>query len=305
MTINKKQLLILPFDHRSSFSKTLLGYHGEISQSQSKKISSLKKMVYNGFLDVISKYKDIDNFGILVDSEYGQKILNHANKLGVKTCSPVEKSGQVEFKFDHGNNFGKHIETANPTHVKVLVRYNPENKEINANQLKRLKKLSVYCQKTNRKLLFELLVPPTKKELEKLHGDKHKFDHTKRVTDTVKAIKEISKEIYVDVWKLEGMDTQKAWKECISAIKTGLNKNNFSIIVLGRGENKAKVIEWLSIAAKFKEVTGFAVGRTIFFKPLKDYLDKKLTKEESEIKIANNFKFFVNLWKREKQIKII
>ena len=156
-------------------------------------------------------------------------------------------------------------------------------------------KLSDFCLKNNKKLLFELLVPPTKKELEFVRHNESKYDHTKRIVNTVKALKQISKALYVNVWKVEGMDTKKAWKECIAAIKTGQNRDDFSIIVLGRGENKAKVVEWLSIAAKFKEVVGFAVGRTIFFVPLKGFVDGKFGKAKAEEKIANNFKFFVNL----------
>jgi hypothetical protein len=39
---------------------------------------------------------------------------------------PVEKSGQDEFDFEYGEDFGSHIEDFDPTFSKVLVRYNPE-----------------------------------------------------------------------------------------------------------------------------------------------------------------------------------
>jgi hypothetical protein len=44
------QSLILPFDHRSSFSKTLLGFKGKLTSSQSKKITQLKRMVFENEL---------------------------------------------------------------------------------------------------------------------------------------------------------------------------------------------------------------------------------------------------------------
>ena len=40
---------------------------------------------------------------------------------------PVEKSGQNEFDFDYGEDFGAHIEKFDPDFSKVLVRYNPED----------------------------------------------------------------------------------------------------------------------------------------------------------------------------------
>jgi hypothetical protein len=46
--------------------------------------------------------------------------------LGVPLAMPVEKSGQDEFDFEFGSDFGRHIEAFDPTFAKVLVRYNPE-----------------------------------------------------------------------------------------------------------------------------------------------------------------------------------
>jgi len=87
-------------------------------------------------------------------------------------------------------NFEQHILEINPTYVKVLVRYNPENKRKNRKQLKRLKKLSEFCKENDRKLLFELLVPPTEKDL-KISED---FDTKIRPCKTARALTEISRE---------------------------------------------------------------------------------------------------------------
>ena len=40
---------------------------------------------------------------------------------------PVEKSGQNEFDFEYGDDFGAHIEKFDPDFSKVLVRYNPDD----------------------------------------------------------------------------------------------------------------------------------------------------------------------------------
>ena len=63
-----------------------------------------------------------------------------ATKHGYSTACPAEKSGQDEFDFEYGEDFGKHIEAFNPTFCKVLVRYNPEgDKAQNQEQAARLK----------------------------------------------------------------------------------------------------------------------------------------------------------------------
>ena len=83
--------------------------------------------------------------GILVDEQFGAAILADAAKHGYSTSCPAEKSGQDEFDFEYGDDFGKHIEAFNLTFCKVLVRYNPEGeKALNQRQTDRLKRLSDY-----------------------------------------------------------------------------------------------------------------------------------------------------------------
>ena len=56
---------------------------------------------------------------------------------------PVEKSGQNEFDFEYGDEFGDHIERFDPDFFKVLVRYNPDgDPELNRRQADRLVTLS-------------------------------------------------------------------------------------------------------------------------------------------------------------------
>ena len=73
---------------------------------------------------------------------------------------PVEKSGQNEFDFQYGDDFGAHIEQFDPDFSKVLVRYNPDgDAEMNQRQIERLKRLADWLHEHDRKFLFELLVP--------------------------------------------------------------------------------------------------------------------------------------------------
>src|SRR5207248_1444787 len=97
-----------------------------------------------------------------------------------------------EFDFEYGADFGKHIEMFNPTFCKVLVRYNPEgNKDLNRRQAERLKKLSDYLHGSNRKFMFELLVPAEKAQLDKVGGDKKAYDRDLRPGLMVQAIQQL------------------------------------------------------------------------------------------------------------------
>jgi myo-inositol catabolism protein IolC len=63
---------------------------------------------------------------------------------GLKLAIPVEKSGQNEFDFEYGDDFGAHIENFDPDYAKVLVRFNPEDDgAVNERQLERWASLSV------------------------------------------------------------------------------------------------------------------------------------------------------------------
>ena len=90
---------------------------------------------------------------------------------------PVEKSGQNEFDFQYGDDFGAHIEQFDPDFSKVLVRYNPDgDAEMNERQLGRLKRLADWLHANDRLFLFELLVPAEDDQLASVGGDVDRYD---------------------------------------------------------------------------------------------------------------------------------
>lgn len=266
------KLFILPFDHRSSFLK--------ISKKK-KEIQELKQIIFEGFLKVYEKYPRKKELAILIDEEYGEKIIKEAKEKNIQICLPVEKSGQDIFQLAY-RDLNK-IKKINPAYIKVLVRYNPFNIEENKKQLKSLKVLNSFCGKNNYKLMFELLVPPTKLDL-KLKKD---YDKYLRFDRTLQAIEEIQKEIKVDIWKLEGFKASQ-WEEIIARID-----KKAKVIFLGRGESKQKINQWIKEAKDTEGIIGFAIGRTTFLSPIKKYLAKKISREKCSLEIAKNFKSFI------------
>jgi myo-inositol catabolism protein IolC len=293
MPSQQQQFLILPFDHRSSFSRDLLGYEGHLNAKQKKKVKELKEIVFAGFEQVVLKDKHRGDFGVLIDEEYGAALLRRAKKMGVRTCVTVEKSGQTEFQFEYGASFGKHLNAFTPQYAKALVRYNPANVAENKRQLIRLATLSKFCHANGYGLLFELLVPPTKKDLERMKTQAT-YDKKLRPKLTAQAIREIQKRVDVDLWKLEGFTTPQ-WRLMLKTIKEPAKA-----IVLGRGADRKQVETWLRDAAKFDRIIGFAVGRTVFEQPLKQFIAKRISKTKTADNIARNFASFVKLWRSKK-----
>ncbi len=291
-----KELFVLPFDHRGSFQTKLFGINGTPTAEQTKLISSYKTMVYEGFLKSVGTGLPREKMGILADEQFGDEALRLAKQAGYAICIPAEKSGQDEFDFEYGSEFALHIEKYEPDFVKVLVRYNVESDAaMNARQAKRLATLGKYCQDNGRYFMFEMLVPPTPEQIEKC-GSKEVFDVEMRPSLMVRGIHELQAAgVEADIWKVEGLDRASDFQKVCEAAKSG-GRDGVGCIVLGRGENDAKVEEWLSVGASVPGVIGFAVGRTIFWEPLKQFMAGKATREQAIDQIAAKYTRFCKLW---------
>jgi 5-dehydro-2-deoxygluconokinase len=294
----KDTLFVMPFDHRGSFMAKMFGIKGrQPTAEETKEIASTKKIVYEGFRQALAQGVPKDKAAILVDEQFGAECVVDALKSGIKVAMPAEKSGQDEFDFEYGEQFGAHIEKFNPTFVKVLVRYNTDDdKVLNKRQATRLAQLSAYCHKNARKFMFELLVPALEGHLAKLGGDKKKFDTEVRPGLMEKAIAELQAAgIEPDVWKLEGLERAEDYKAIVAQARSK-GRHHVGMIVLGRGENAEKVHHWLKVGAKVEGVIGFAVGRTVFWDPLVGYREKKHSREEAVAQVAKNYKSLVDLF---------
>jgi 5-dehydro-2-deoxygluconokinase len=298
-----KDLFIMPFDHRGSFQEKLFGIKGRMpTAEETRAIADYKKMIFEGFEKAISEGVPRDKAGILVDEQFGTEILNEAKEGGYMTACPAEKSGQDEFDFEYGAEFGAHINKFSPTFVKVLVRYNPQgDSELNHRQAERLKKLSDYCHSHDNKFMFELLVPATKEQLTSVGGDTGRYDRELRPSLMSQAMKQLQDYgIEPDVWKLEGIETPDDSRKVANQARVG-GRDHVGVIVLGRGENAEKVKLWLTTAAKIPGLIGFAVGRTIFWEPLKGVKDGKHSREDAVNQIAKNYKGFCDLWSQARK----
>jgi myo-inositol catabolism protein IolC len=293
-----KPLYILPFDHRGTFQKNMFGWSGTLTPEQTAKIADMKKVIYDGFKEALAGGVPEHKAGILVDEQFGAEILEDAAKHGYNTSCPAEKSGQDEFDFEYGEDFAKHIEKFRPTFCKVLVRYNPEGEpELNQRQASRLKRLSDYLHSGGpSKFMFELLVPAEKAQLEKVGGDKKRYDKELRAGLMVKAIHQLQDAgVEADVWKIEGIDSKEDAAKVVEVAHRG-GRDHVGSIILGRGEDDKKVREWLTIAAAVPGFIGFAVGRTSFWDPLVEWKEGRKSREATVTEIARRYREWVDIF---------
>ena len=187
-----KPLYILAFDHRGSFQKKFFGVAGEPNEEETARISDAKRVIYEGARRALDEGVDAETAGVLVDEQFGADIARDAKAAGFRLAMPVEKSGQEEFDFQYGEDFGAHIEAFDPTFSKVLVRYNTEGDQaMNERQAGRLKRLGDWLHEHGRLFLFELLVPATPEQIEAAGGDEQRWDSEERPKLMKVAIEEL------------------------------------------------------------------------------------------------------------------
>ncbi len=286
----RKRLYLLAFDHRGSFEHDLFGAPHPVPDEIRARITDAKEVIYEGFVEATGRGVPRDAAGILVDEQYGASVARKAGRAGDVLAMPVEKSGEAEFDFEYGGEFGRHIDEFDPTFAKVLVRYNPEgDRKLNRRQTERLALLGAWLYGRDRRFLFELLVPATPGQLGRAGGDQRRYDREIRPGLVVEAIRALQDGgVEPDIWKIEGLDSAGDCARVVAQARRG-GRERVQCIVLGRDADEAQVLEWLRIAASVPGFDGFAVGRTLWEEPLRRLIAGTIGRSAAVHEIAGHY----------------
>jgi myo-inositol catabolism protein IolC len=154
-------LFILAMDHRASFGKDVFGITGEWSPTDLTRMRQAKALIYEGLRQVAGRVQS-GRQGVLVDEDLGAEVARTAKSDGVVLLMPIEKSGSRVFELEFGDQFAEHVDAFNPDFFKLLVRFNPlDDESMRRTQIDRLAMVSQWAERTNRRWIIELLVPPT------------------------------------------------------------------------------------------------------------------------------------------------
>jgi myo-inositol catabolism protein IolC len=293
------RLYILAFDHRGSFRR-MFGIQGrDPTADELETLKDGKKVVWEGFERALAQGAPKDAAGILVDEEMGADIARAASGAGVLFAMPVEASGQDVFDFEFGDEFGDHIEDFDPSFSKVLVRYNPDDpEEDKRTQVERLKRLSDWLHERDRRFLFELLVPASEAQLDKVDGDEQRYDRELRPDLMLEVIDDLQNGgVEPDIWKIEGIDAREDCERISAAIRRD-GRDGVVAVVLGRGADAAPVDHWLEQGAPVDGYVGFAIGRTIWRDPVQAFVDGETDREAAAATIADNYLRFIDVYER-------
>jgi myo-inositol catabolism protein IolC len=293
----EKPLYILAFDHRGSFQKKFFGVTGDPNAEETARIADAKRVIYEGLLRALDEGVPKEAAGGLVDEQFGAEIARDARSRGLTLAMPVEKSGQNEFDFQYGADYGAHIQEFDPTFTKVLVRWNPEgDQEMNLRQGARLKELGDWLHANGRTFLFELLVPAEPHQLEAVGGDESRWDSEERPKLMKRTIAQLQEAgVEPDIWKIEGIDRREDCEAISEQTRSG-GRDKVACVVLGRGADDAAVDHWLRMGSGVPGYIGFAIGRSIWWDPLKAFVDGAAEREDAAKQIAANYRRFIDVY---------
>ena len=214
--------------------------------------------------------------GVLVDEQFGSDVPEQAKAKGLKLAMPVEKSGQDEFDFQYGDDFGAHIEQFDPDFSQGARPLQPRRRrEMNERQLGRLKRARRLAARERPHVPVRAArAGRADDQLESVGGDTDRYDAELRPELMRRAIEEIQDfGIEVDIWKIEGVDAQADAQMLAEQTRAGEGRENVVCVLLGRGASDAKVDHWLREAAPVDGFVGFAIGRSIWWDALRGFLD--------------------------------
>ena len=101
--------------------------------------------------------------------------------------------------------------------------------------------------------------------------------------------------VEVDIWKIEGVEARDEAEMLARQTRQGDGREGVVCVLLGRGASDDKVDHWLRQAAPVEGFVGFAIGRSIWWGPLKGQLDESLQREAAAQQIADNYLRFIRV----------
>lgn len=294
------EMYILAFDHRGNFRRALFGIEEAPDPEQTARIAEAKRVVFDGLTEAVeSGGVPAGSAGVLCDEQFGGEVPALARQAGVLLSMPAEKSDQPLFEFEYGDDFGAHIVPFEVSFTKVLVRYNPDgDAEGNRVQLARLKKLADWLHEQDTALLYELLVPPTPDQLAAVDDDVERFERELRPALMRRAVAEAQAAgVEADIWKVEGLYESDDAVELVAQARNAPHREDVVCVLLGAGAPDERVREWMEVAAGTDGYAGFAIGRTIWKRPLERLLAGEIERSEAVSAIAAKYADFTRFYR--------
>lgn len=285
---NWEDVCVLAFDHRSQFEELVIK-HGK----SLKDIPALKSLIFEALEEVEAENPELaGKIGILADNTYAKQVLADSSERTPAwwVGRPVELPGSRPLSFDKTESLGSTLsQIPLQQTIKCLVFYHPDDSvEMRLEQEKRLLELWEAVRKSGHELLLEVIYPPEMAESNDENVDK---DNDSAVLRTICRLYNIG--IKPNWWKIAGM-RKESWQE-LNEIINRYDPYCRGAVLLGLNQSEDVLIEQFN-AAQDPVVKGFMIGRTVWQKPLSDFLTGVSDKAAAKTEIKQNFTKLVHHW---------
>ena len=279
-----QELCVFAFDHR----KQLFDMAQEAGADPAR-IPQLKMLLLQAAEAAAAEAGLEDHSGILADTTYGQQALNAITGKGWWIGRPIEMPGSRPLRLEHGNIGSQLIDWPQEHVVKCLVFYHPHDDAALREQQDALI-LDVWrgCNKSGHELLLEVILPEDNPD----HQESYYIDiiqHFYRLG------------VQPDWWKLPPLSL-KSW-QTIGAIIEQQDPWCRGILLLGLDAPEDKLKAGFRDAAQAPWVKGFAVGRTIFGQPSRQWLQGELNDSQLTEQVKNNYLTLIGYWREARPVR--
>ncbi|MBE7212812.1 MAG: DUF2090 domain-containing protein, partial [Gluconacetobacter diazotrophicus] len=232
-----------------------------------------------------------NGFGMFLDGRHGREALFAASRAGLWVARPIERTGSRPLDFEggpDGNASGSLgaalVEWPIEQVVKVLCFTHPDDDEaLILRQERELLRAQDACRRQNRTLLVEII------------AGRHGVLATDTVPRIVRRLYDVG--LRPDWWKLEPQRDAAAWR-AVSAVIAERDPWCRGVVMLGLEAPAAELVEAFGAVAGVDAVKGFAIGRTIFIDPARDWMAGRITDAEAVDRMADRFAGLVEAWER-------
>ena len=280
----RDELYVFAFDHRNQFF--------ELAQqvgADPAKLPRLKRLFVDAVARTESERRLDGRIGILCDDRYGQDALNAATGRGWWIGRPVELPGSNPLEFDRGRSVGTHLVSWPQEHiVKCLVAFHPDDAVDNRlEQEAQIAALYEAVQASGNELLLEIIPPK----------------HLPRAPDTVlRSLKRLyNLGIHPEWWKLEPMPANE-W-HAIDELIAQRDPYCRGVVLLGLNATPEALAAGFRDARGSSSCRGFAVGRTIFVEPSRDWLAGSIDDATLVKRVRANFEALIDAWQAARAVE--
>ncbi|MDH3452463.1 MAG: DUF2090 domain-containing protein, partial [Gammaproteobacteria bacterium] len=272
------ELCVLAFDHRAP----LIDMAHELG-ADLQRIDKLKQLLVQATVQAEEEAGVQGRIGILCDDTFGQDALNEATGRGWFIGRPVEQSRSRPLEFEGGYSVGARLVSWPLEHtVKCLLYYHPDDDDVlRHEQERRLRELYRACCISGHELMIETIPPAGTADV----GD--------AVLRGIERFYDL--DIRPDWWKLPVIARAAALQ--VGELISERAPHCRGILVLGFDAPIEELAAGFREFAGVPQVKGFAVGRSIFGAPAREWLSGASDDTSFVRQVVSNYQAVLAHWR--------